>query len=248
MAQASQCDRELQHDPPDAFDAELTNRLESEAKAADEALKVFRSQPGFGAARLRMEKQMARLKQDLPDFRTPARSELIRRLFDMRAKTILLLVTTEKSLEHFRALMTFLKSVAWEEFTGYQREVLPARELFMAKVEEDLNRREQNWISKARKKIPAQPVAAIHKDCKSDRHTKVDGFLEQCNRVASFKVTRQHISKVAKHTSPRQFQYWQSGSDKATKQDGTNFSRIVSMDPDTFIELLLSMKLAPRRT
>jgi hypothetical protein len=68
----------------------------------------------------------------------------------------------------------------------------------------------------------------------------VDDFLLRCNREsdAGLKVIRKHIWIVAGHKHPRQFQYWQERSDKATAEDDRNFRRILRMRPAEFFALL----------
>ena len=81
----------------------------------------------------------------------------------------------------------------------------------------------------------------------ADRRKIVDTFLNQCNREsgAGFKVTRKHMWLVAGHKHPRQFQYWQERSSKATEEDDRNFRRILSMLPGEFIELLNKRGIFP---
>lgn len=88
---------------------------------------------------------------------------------------------------------------------------------------------------------PAQPEAAMSAtENGPDRSEMVDAFLLQCNREAGadFRVTKEHISRAVGHKTPRQFQYWQSRSDKATIADNENFRRILGMRPADFILLL----------
>ena len=54
-----------------------------------------------------------------------------------------------------------------------------------------------------------------------DRRSQVDAFLEECNRVndSPGEILRKHISLAGGHKTPRQFQRWQSSSDKAPAED-----------------------------
>ena len=87
--------------------------------------------------------------------------------------------------------------------------------------------------------ISALELAVATTDQGSER-LMVDDFLLQCNREsdAGLKVIRKHIWLAAGHTNPRQFQYWQERSDKATAEDDRNFHRLLRMAPAEFIALL----------
>jgi hypothetical protein len=95
---------------------------------------------------------------------------------------------------------------------------------------------------------PTLLVAAT--DREGDRSAIVDAFLLQCNREspAGFKVIRKHIWQAAGHVHPRQFQYWQKESDKATDEDDRNFSRILHMTPTQFIALLDKKGISPLKS
>src|SRR5215470_7054119 len=69
--------------------------------------------------------------------------------------------------------------------------------------------------------------------CRLKRSIEIEGFLARCTVEAQFKfkVLRKHIWRAAGHRSPRQFEYWQRCSDKATAQDNVNFRRILSQKP-----------------
>ena len=71
-----------------------------------------------------------------------------------------------------------------------------------------------------------------------DRRAAVEAFLLDCNKLSErgSKVARKHIWQAAGHS--RQFEYWQSGSDKATEEDDRNFRRLLSMSPADFLALL----------
>ena len=77
---------------------------------------------------------------------------------------------------------------------------------------------------------------------RGDRRAAVEAFVVECNKLlnAGSKVVKRHIWQAAGHTDRRQFQYWQSGSDKATEEDDRNFRRILSMSPADFLALLLT--------
>ena len=78
-----------------------------------------------------------------------------------------------------------------------------------------------------------------------DRRSQVDAFLEECNRVndSPGEILRKHISLAGGHKTPRQFQRWQSSSDKAPAEDARNFGRLLSMNPPDFVELLKKKNL-----
>jgi len=88
--------------------------------------------------------------------------------------------------------------------------------------------------------MPLPELAIAASDLRGDRTKKVDDFLVQCNResAAGFRVMRKHIWRAVGHARPRQFQYWQEGSDKATDADDRAFRRILCMPPSEFIVLL----------
>jgi len=77
------------------------------------------------------------------------------------------------------------------------------------------------------------------------RRQKVDYFIEECLRETSIRINKRHIWMVAGHKCPRQFEYWQAGTDRAprgrrgaTLQDDLNFRRILALRPIGFIDLL----------
>ena len=88
--------------------------------------------------------------------------------------------------------------------------------------------------------IPTQELAVTAIEERQDLSEMVDDFLLRCNRESNvgFKVIRKHISLAVGHAKPRQFQYWQQRSDKATPEDDRNFRRILGMTPAEFIALL----------
>jgi len=73
-----------------------------------------------------------------------------------------------------------------------------------------------------------------------DRRAQVDHFLLKCNQEEGLKeqLIRKHIWRGAGHKKPRQFQYWQAGSEKASNEDDRNFCRILAMKPAAFMALL----------
>jgi hypothetical protein len=73
-----------------------------------------------------------------------------------------------------------------------------------------------------------------------DLHAMVDAFLRRCNEQSKLKVNliRKHICLAVGHKKPRQFQYWQAQSKKASKADDKNFRRILAMTPDEFVAVL----------
>jgi hypothetical protein len=91
-----------------------------------------------------------------------------------------------------------------------------------------------------------EPVVA-KSDLRTDRPSLVDDFLHRCNEESTvgFKVIRKHIWLAVGHAYPRQFQYWQEGSDKATDEDDRNFCRILSMSPAEFLSLLKKKGISP---
>ena len=76
---------------------------------------------------------------------------------------------------------------------------------------------------------------------------RVDDFLERCNREhqGSGKLLRKDIWTLARHKTPRQFQYWQRGDQKASLADNVIFERILKMTPRDFINAVVR-KRSPR--
>jgi hypothetical protein len=72
------------------------------------------------------------------------------------------------------------------------------------------------------------------------RREIVNDFLEACNQVPGVrrKIIQKDIWTVARHQSPRQFQYWVAGDDKATATDDRVFPRLLEMTPEQFVKKL----------
>lgn len=68
----------------------------------------------------------------------------------------------------------------------------------------------------------------------------MEAFLRACNELpeATRQLKKAHIWRAAKHSQSRQFEYWQSGSSDATRQDEETFGRLLAMTPADFVELL----------
>ena len=97
--------------------------------------------------------------------------------------------------------------------------------------------------------LPVGPGTGRHicadNDTRTGRRAAVDAFLSRCQQDLPSKITRQHISRAAGHTTPRQFQFWQAGKDRlpgttrgATTTDERNFRRLLNMNPVEFLALL----------
>jgi hypothetical protein len=93
----------------------------------------------------------------------------------------------------------------------------------------------------------AATSSAVTAPPEADRRKMVDDFLVQCNQEShmGLKVTRRHLQLVVGHKQPRQFQYWQESSNKATEEDDRSFRRILKMPPAEFIELLNKKGISP---
>ena len=76
-----------------------------------------------------------------------------------------------------------------------------------------------------------------------NRKEQVDSFLQSCNALLETKLSRKHLWRGAGHTTDRQFQFWQANDPKATLQDDQNFSRLLAMKPEDFVQLLRRKKL-----
>jgi len=96
-------------------------------------------------------------------------------------------------------------------------------------------------------KKSAPDLSESTQDQEPDRVTMVDAFLLQCNRESAggLKVLKKHIWLVAGHRQRRQFQFWQSRSDRAANEDDRNFGRILRMPPAEFLALLKKKGILP---
>ena len=81
--------------------------------------------------------------------------------------------------------------------------------------------------------LPVPPSSA-----NSGNGALVDAFLLNCTQQTPLTANRSHIWRAVGHTTARQFQYWQAGSDRATTEDDRNFRRILGMKPAAFVALL----------
>ncbi len=77
----------------------------------------------------------------------------------------------------------------------------------------------------------------------AERRTRIENFLRQFPDSSIDRIHKLHIWKAVGHTTGRQFQFWQAGSEKATKQDDINFSRILAMNQEEFHALLRKKQL-----
>ena len=75
---------------------------------------------------------------------------------------------------------------------------------------------------------------------KEGRQRAVDAFLRNCNRETPQPIMRKHIWKALKHSSARQFQYWQAmaGPPKETQATNEGVRRILAMSAPDFLILL----------
>jgi hypothetical protein len=76
-----------------------------------------------------------------------------------------------------------------------------------------------------------------------DRSSEVKAFLSVCNLVSETRIHKRHIWLSIGHQTPRQFEYWQSCNEKATKADSENFSRVLKSGPAAFLETLRLKRL-----
>jgi hypothetical protein len=72
------------------------------------------------------------------------------------------------------------------------------------------------------------------------RRQLVDDALRRWQVATGKEFKRRDIVRVARHSSPRQFQFWQAGSPKATLTDDDNFRRILGMSAESFLAALES--------
>ena len=76
----------------------------------------------------------------------------------------------------------------------------------------------------------------------TDLRTLVDDFLQNFRMATDGKITRKQIWQAAGHKTGRQFEFWQSGSPKATREDDRNFRRLLNLQPQEFADLLQRLK------
>jgi hypothetical protein len=91
----------------------------------------------------------------------------------------------------------------------------------------------------------ATPAVAV--DNAVQRREAIDNLLAASQRFTKTQLRRNHIWKLARHQSPRQFERWQSGSSKATASDDRNFRHILSLNPEQFVKQLRVQKLIPEK-
>jgi hypothetical protein len=84
----------------------------------------------------------------------------------------------------------------------------------------------------------SQPKLLDKQPPADDRRASVDAFLARCNEHSKTRIRRKHIWLSVGHSKPRQFEYWQASSPKATAEDETNFERVLKMAPTAFLALL----------
>jgi hypothetical protein len=146
-----------------------------------------------------------------------------------------------------RVMREFERSEEWRQFQGTLLQLAGRQgaekpeggaEMSRDSVGRDMSGNASPQVADVAAPAPELPVlGAAHQ---ISRRAAVDAFLLECNKqsAAGSKVVKKHIWLAAGHTRPRQFQYWQSGSDEATDQDDRNFRRFISMPPGEFLGLL----------
>lgn len=87
------------------------------------------------------------------------------------------------------------------------------------------------------------PTEVNRDDCKTRRRAQIEDFLRKCNAHSRRRIYKRHLWRSVGHSRPRQFEYWQECSEKATDEDRRNFERVVATDPQEFVALLGRLKL-----
>jgi hypothetical protein len=82
----------------------------------------------------------------------------------------------------------------------------------------------------------------------ADVRSEVDAFVVRCNGITDLRILKRHVWLAVGHKSARQFEYWQAGDAKASKEDNRNFRRVLAMKPEAFIALLLEKKIIKSRS
>ena len=79
----------------------------------------------------------------------------------------------------------------------------------------------------------------------TDRRQQVEDFLDRCNALADVprKILRKDIWRAARHKTGRQFQRWQAEDRRTTPPDERVFSRLMSIEPKEFVEILTRQKV-----
>jgi hypothetical protein len=79
-------------------------------------------------------------------------------------------------------------------------------------------------------KPPLEPTESTGPECKDIRRKLVDDFIRNVAKQTGKTIIRKDIWRVAGHKQSRQFELWQSCSDRATKSDNRNFRRILEIE------------------
>jgi hypothetical protein len=88
--------------------------------------------------------------------------------------------------------------------------------------------------------VPEQ-TAEEYADC-SDRHALINNFIQKVSAAGRKPITRKDIFTVAGYKERTEFLRFQRNDRKATKSATVNFTRVLSMTPEKFIEDLKEKK------
>jgi hypothetical protein len=135
------------------------------------AMEVFERQPGYEKAQVWLSKRMEKVckaagpESALP-IGSPARAELVLKLFNERAKAYLRLVSNIEAQNAFVVLLGLFEILAWEEFVGgYPASIRPGA----PSIEQQIGERKRHWIRKVYERLEAR---ALDKRRSVDRPVK----------------------------------------------------------------------------
>ena len=121
------------------------------------AMEIFESQPDYAKAQVWLSKRMEKVCRaadpggTLPSG-SPARAELVLRLFNVRARAYLRLVSTIETQNALVVLLDSFEILAWEEFVGGYptsiREGAPS-------IDQQIGARKRHWIRKGYEQLEA---------------------------------------------------------------------------------------------
>jgi hypothetical protein len=134
----------------DTRDAQLKQRLAA-------ATEVFERQPGYEKAQVWLSKRMEKVckaagpESALP-IGSPARAELVLKLFAVRANAYLRLVSNTEAQNAFVVMLALFEILAWEGFVGGYptsvREGAPS-------IDQQIGARKRHWIRKGYERLEA---------------------------------------------------------------------------------------------
>ena len=170
-----------------------------------------------------------------PADRTNLLEKLARDIVNLHLGRVVAHVTDPSEYGEFRDKVFFAKAFIGERIASF----LKADDYAMAwdLIGAECERMMATAACRARGETP------LPNSDKMDRRAAVDSFLSSCEQETQLKVRKKYIWLAAGHKTARQFQYWQAGNNRATRQDDQNFRRILAMNPSDFLSLLKNKRI-----